>query len=53
MKDQIARIAADRGESEAVIIREAIKGYLLQEENLPPANLDLAKTKRISYRRKP
>lgn len=49
MKDAIARIATERGESEAVILREAIKDYLANQEIKTPAALDLTKAKRVSY----
>lgn len=49
MKDGIKRIATARGESEGVVLREAIKDYLLREDNQTPATVNLNKTKPVSY----
>lgn len=48
MKEAIAHIAEARGESEAVIIREALNTLVLKDS--PPSTpIDLSKTTPVSY----
>jgi hypothetical protein len=56
LKHQIARLAEDRGESEAVIIREALNAYVTREEAAtatPPVVLARPPAKPVSYIKHP